>query len=61
MLARIYAGLGDKEKTFEYLEKSFADRSIETGFGTINVDPSFDLLRSDPRFADLVRRMNLQP
>ena len=38
LLARVYAGLGDKEKTFEYLERSYADRSIETGFATINVD-----------------------
>jgi TolB-like protein/Tfp pilus assembly protein PilF/predicted Ser/Thr protein kinase len=60
LIARIYAGLGEKDKAFEYLEKSFEDRSIETGFGTINVDPTFDPLRSDPRFADLVRRMNLQ-
>ena len=61
LLARIYVGLGDKEKAFAYLEKSFEDRSIEAGFATINVDPTFDPLRSDPRFADLVRRMNLQP
>ncbi len=61
LLARIYVGLGDKEKAFAYLEKSFEDRSIESGFGTINVDPTFDPLRSDPRFNDLVRRMKLQP
>jgi eukaryotic-like serine/threonine-protein kinase len=61
LLARIYAGLGDKDKTFEYLEKSYEDRSIETGFGTINVDPQFDFLRSDPRYNDLLRRMNLLP
>ncbi len=61
LLARIYVGLGDKEKAFAYLEKSFDDRSIESGFGTINVDPTFDPLRSDPRFADLVRSMKLQP
>ena len=61
LLARIYVGLGDKEKAFAYLEKSFEDRSIEAGFGTINVDPTFDPLRPDPRFADLLRRMNLQP
>jgi hypothetical protein len=59
--ARFYMGLGDKDKAFAYLGDSLADRSLETGFGTLNVDPTFDPLRSDPRFADLLRRMNLQP
>ena len=56
--ARIYAGLGEKDKAFEWLEKGYEDRSIGTH---IKVDPIFDPLRSDPRFADLLRRMNLQP
>jgi hypothetical protein len=57
----MYVGLGDKGKAFSYLEESYEDRSIATGFATINVDPTFDPLRSDPRFQDLLRRMNLQP
>jgi len=60
LLARIYVGLGDKDKAFASLEESIKDRSIETGFSTINVDPTFDPLRSDPRFAGVLRRMNLQ-
>jgi TolB-like protein/DNA-binding winged helix-turn-helix (wHTH) protein/Tfp pilus assembly protein PilF len=59
-LARIYVGLGDKDKAFECLERSYADRSI-TAFVGFKVDPRFDPLRSDPRFAELLRRMNLQP
>jgi eukaryotic-like serine/threonine-protein kinase len=55
--ARIYAGLGEKDKAFEWLEKGYEDRSISP----IKVDPSLDPLRSNPRFADLLRRMNLQP
>jgi serine/threonine protein kinase/tetratricopeptide (TPR) repeat protein len=54
--AVIYVGLGEKDKAFEWLEKGYVDRSI---YG-IKVYP-FDPLRSDPRFADLLRRMNLQP
>jgi len=61
LIARLYVGLGEKDKAFAYLEKSYEDRSIEFGFGSINVDPTFDPLRSDPRFQDLLRRMNLQP
>jgi TolB-like protein/DNA-binding winged helix-turn-helix (wHTH) protein/Tfp pilus assembly protein PilF len=59
-VARIYVGLGDKDKAFECLKRSYDDRSI-TAFVGFKVDPRFDPLRSDPRFADLLRRMNLQP
>jgi TolB-like protein/DNA-binding winged helix-turn-helix (wHTH) protein/Tfp pilus assembly protein PilF len=59
-LAIVYAGLGDKDKAFEYLERSYDDRSLGNLTG-IKVDPVFDPLRSDPRFQDLLRRMNLQP
>jgi eukaryotic-like serine/threonine-protein kinase len=58
--AIIYVGLGEKAKAFEWLEKAYEDRSLEIGWG-FNVDPVYDPLRSDPRFADLLRRMNLQP
>ena len=58
---KIYAGLGEKEKAFEWKGKAFDDRSIGMGVATIAVDPTYDPLRSDQRFADLLRRMNLQP
>jgi hypothetical protein len=41
------------------LEKAYQERA--DGLNYINVEPGFDFLRSDPRFADLLRRMNLQP
>jgi serine/threonine protein kinase/tetratricopeptide (TPR) repeat protein len=56
--AQIYAGLGEKDQAFEWLEKSYDDRSIAS-LAEIKVDPQFDPLRSDPRFQDLLRRMNL--
>jgi tetratricopeptide (TPR) repeat protein len=60
--AMIYVGLGEKDKAFEWLEKSYEERYvIGEGAADIKVDPVFDPLRSDPRFADLLRRMNLQP
>jgi tetratricopeptide (TPR) repeat protein len=56
-VARIYAGLGDKERAFEWLEKGFASRSDH--LTQLKTDPTFDSLRSDPRFADLLRRVGL--
>jgi Flp pilus assembly protein TadD len=56
-VAQIYAALGEKDKAFEWLKKGSEDRSIIT----VKLDPVYDPLRSDPRFADLLRRMNLQP
>ena len=57
----IYVGLGEKDKAFEWLEKSYEERFVVgEGSTDIKVDPVFDPLRSDPRFADLLRRMNLQ-
>jgi tetratricopeptide (TPR) repeat protein len=57
----IYVGLGEKDKVFEWLEKAYEDRSLGGPLASLKVDPLFDPLRSDPRFADLLRRMNLQP
>ena len=58
-IAIIYVGLGEKDKAFKWLEKGFEDRSGYMEF--LKIDAFFDPLRSDPRFADLLRRMNLQP
>lgn len=55
-LARIYIGLGDKNRAFEWLEKAYEERSADLVW--LRVDPAFDPLRSDPRFTDLLRRMN---
>ncbi|HMC74955.1 MAG TPA: hypothetical protein VKG87_11675, partial [Terriglobales bacterium] len=51
-----YATLGDKNAAFAALEKAFAKR-VDILF--IKVDPQFDSLRSDPRFADLLHRIGL--
>ncbi len=55
-VAAIYAGLGDKEQTLAWLEKAYEDRSGWLALW-LKVDPKFDLLRSDPRFRDLLRRI----
>src|SRR5262249_933572 len=58
-LAAIYAGLGDKDQAFAWLEKDFQARSGL--LARIRWQLSFDPLRSDPRFADLLRRIALKP
>jgi serine/threonine-protein kinase len=60
-MAIIYVGLGEKHKTFEWLEKSYEERSQGLIGNFIKVSPVYNPLRSDPRFQDLLRRMNLQP
>jgi hypothetical protein len=60
-MAQVYVGLGDKDKAFEWLEKGYERRSLGLAGVDLKVDPVWDPLRSDPRFADLLRRMNLQP
>src|SRR5712691_11723121 len=52
-----YAGLGDKEQAFAWLEKSYEEHRDRMVW--LNVDPLLDPLRSDPRFHDLVRRVGL--
>jgi eukaryotic-like serine/threonine-protein kinase len=59
--ARIYTALGQKDKAFEWLEKAYFDRSISAQTGGIKADPAYDPLRSDARFNNLLRRINLQP
>jgi len=54
--AVIYGALGDRDKAFAALERSFAARE---GLARMKVDPLFDDLRDDPRFKDLLKRMNL--
>jgi tetratricopeptide (TPR) repeat protein len=49
-----YAMLGKKDAAFTALEKAFTHR---IGVVDINVDPRLDGIRSDPRFADLLRRV----
>jgi serine/threonine-protein kinase len=56
-IAVVYAGLGDNDQAFQYFEKAFEDRYFLMIW--INSDPRFDNIRSDPRFADLVRRVGL--
>jgi adenylate cyclase len=55
--AIVYVGLNDKDEAFAWLEKAYEER--DGSLPMLKVNPSLDPLRSDPRFADLVRRVGL--
>jgi hypothetical protein len=54
-IAGLYARAGEKDKAFEYLERSFQRR--EWAMPQLQVYPQLDSLRDDPRYDDLVRRL----
>ncbi len=56
-IAMVYAGLGEKDKAFEWLEKDFQSRSGELAY--IRWYMQFEPLRDDPRYKDLLQRMGL--
>jgi len=51
-----YARLGDREHTFEWLEKAYAERA---GLVYVKAEEAFEPFHSDPRYADLLKRMGL--
>ncbi len=56
-IAQIYIALGDKDQAFAWLEKGNEVRDLNVV--RLKVDPRYEPLRSDPRFADLVRRIGI--
>lgn len=58
-IAAIYAALGQKNEAFAWLERAYDER--DSWMDYLGLDPRLNGLRSDPRFADLLRRMNLKP
>ena len=57
--AMAYVGLADFDEAFRWLERGALD--LDPWITALNVEPAFEPLRSDPRFASLVRRMGLVP
>ncbi len=57
-LAQVYLGLGDKDRAFECLRDAIEQREGANLY--LIADPMYDPLRPDPRFADLLHRMNLR-
>jgi tetratricopeptide (TPR) repeat protein len=58
-VARVYVTLGDFESAFEWLERGYTARS--RGMIFLNEQDSWDPIRNDERFQDLMRRMNMGP
>ena len=57
ILAWAYAGTGKKDQAFTWLEKAYDQHS--SALTALKVDPVYNLLRSDPRFQDLLQRVGL--
>jgi len=57
-LGSIQAALGDKEKAFESLELAYKERDADLIF--LKFDPKFDVLRSDPRFGMMLKKIGLE-
>ncbi len=56
-IALVYAALGEKDNAFEWLKKSYDHH--EESLCSLKIDPKFDPIRDDPRFTDLLRKINL--
>lgn len=56
LMAILYSNLDNKDKAFESLQKAYSERNPMLAF--LRVAPMFDSMRADPRFQNLVHRMN---
>jgi DNA-binding winged helix-turn-helix (wHTH) protein/tetratricopeptide (TPR) repeat protein len=56
-IAAVFVALGESDQAFLYLQKAYQEHSIS--LVNIKVDPAFDPLRTDPRFAQLLGRLGL--
>jgi len=57
-MAVIHAALGDNDGAFDWLEKAYRERDVRLSF--LKADPKWDLLRTDPRFGDMLRLIGLE-
>ena len=54
-VARVFAAARDPERAFEWLERAYSERNPD--LIELRAEPVFDGIRSDPRFANLLRRV----
>ena len=58
-IAQVYAWRGEKDKALQWLERAY--RQQDGGLADSKAEPTFASLRSDPRFAALLRKLNFPP
>lgn len=58
-VAQFYAASGDRDSAFAWLERAYRERDAFLVF--LNVEPAYDPVRGDPRFAALAERVGLKP
>ena len=57
-IAQVLAWRGETDRAFDWLDRAAAQR--DPGLTVLKVDPMLRKLRADPRFAALLRKMNLE-
>jgi TolB-like protein/Tfp pilus assembly protein PilF len=57
-LARTYTQLGERDEAFRWIEKALEGRVNDSIF-MLKVSPEWDGLRSDPRFTEIIKKLNL--
>jgi tetratricopeptide (TPR) repeat protein len=58
-IATVYVALGEKDEAFRWLDRAFQEHSAPAY--SFLFHPEYRALRSDPRFADLLRRIGVDP
>ena len=58
LIGEVYAGLGEKEKAFEWLDRAYEEHAGQMIF--IKIDPWWKKWRADPRYIDLLKRTGFE-
>jgi predicted Zn-dependent protease len=56
--ASVYVGLGNAEKAFEWLDKGYNEHNTQLSY--LKIDPVWQSLRSDARYAALLKKIGLE-
>lgn len=57
-IAMLYTALGENENALNYLEKAYKEKDVRIAF--LKVEPRWDGLRAEPRFVELMKRLNFE-